>query len=194
MRGPLNHVAKNRHWLARVEMLFGYHVPTLVRTELLRRFPRWYAHWAMRPIAAGLNITDNCNMRCVMCNSWRSHSADELTTDEWKQIITQLRDAGVRFVGFAGGEPLLRKDLSELVRHAKACGLRAELTTSGYLLDEGRAEALFAAGLGSVVISVDGVGPQYEAIRGREWARVERACEILARGFRDMPPSAADAV
>ena len=136
-------------------------------------------------MAAGLNVTDNCNMRCIMCNSWRSHSANEFTTQEWKDVLGQLRTEGVRFVGFAGGEPLLRKDLAELVAHATSLGLRTEVTTSGYLLDEARASALFAAGLGSVVISIDGVGDQYEAIRGREWQRVERACEILSKAHRE---------
>ena len=68
-----------------------------------------------------------------------------------------------------------------IVAHASSLGLHTELTTSGFLLDDARAKALIAAGLSAVVISIDGVGPEYEAIRGREWARVERACELLAR-------------
>jgi MoaA/NifB/PqqE/SkfB family radical SAM enzyme len=162
-----------------------YHAPMLLGVELIRRIPSLYPKVALRPLYAGLNVTDNCNMRCIMCNSWRSHSADELTTDEWKGVIRQLRDAGVRYAGFAGGEPLLRKDLAALIAHAARLGLHTEVTTSGYLLDEARAQAYLEAGLKSVVLSLDGVGAEYEAIRGREWARVERACELLARANRD---------
>ena len=184
-RLPVHRKASQGSWASRLADVAAYHLPMLLRTELLRRVPSLYPTWGMRPVTAGLNITDNCNMRCIMCNSWRSHSANEFTTQEWKDVLGQLRGEGVRFVGFAGGEPLLRKDLAELVAYATSLGLRTEVTTSGYLLDEARANALFAAGLGSVVISIDGVGEQYEAIRGREWQRVERACELLSKAHKE---------
>ena len=177
-------MSKARRLLTQLRNALTYYAPLMVKAEVIRRVPSAYAWLPMRPLYAGLNLTDNCNMRCIMCNSWRSHSAEELTAQEWKDIIRQLKDQGIRFVGFAGGEPLLRKDLPSLIAYATSLGLHTELTTSGYLLDEARATALFAAGLKSVVISIDGVGEAYEAIRGREWRRVEQACEILARVHR----------
>ena len=177
-------ISNVRRLVNQLRNVLTYRLPLMVKAEVIRRVPSAYTWLPMRPLYAGLNVTDNCNMRCIMCNSWRSHSAEELTTQEWKDVIRQLKDHGIRFLGFAGGEPLLRKDLPSLIAYATSLGLHTELTTSGYLLDEARATALFAAGLKSVVISIDGVGEAYEAIRGREWRRVEQACEILARAHR----------
>ena len=173
-----------RVWILRLWNALTYDLPMLVKVELSRRVPTLYPRLSMRPRYAGLNITDNCNMRCVMCNSWRTTSREELSTGEWKAVIRQLRDEGIRYVGFAGGEPLLRKDLPELVAHATTLGLHTELTTSGYLWDEARAQSLVNAGLKSVVISIDGVEEGYEAIRGRQWSRVEHACTLLAQAKR----------
>lgn len=174
---------KAPRWLRWVRNALAYHGPMVLKVEAARRVPR-LSGITLRPLYAGLNITDNCNMRCIMCGSWRDRSKDELTTAEWKAALRQLRDERVRYVGFAGGEPLLRGDLAELVADASSLGLHTELTTSGYLLDDARLESLLRAGLQATVISIDGVGPAYEAIRGRPWDRVERAVELLGAAHR----------
>jgi molybdenum cofactor biosynthesis enzyme MoaA len=74
----------------------------------------------------------------------------ELTTDEWSCVINEAAGLGVLQIGFSGGEPLVRRDLAELVRTARAARLYTNLITSGVGLDEKRTRELRDAGLDSV--------------------------------------------
>ena len=58
----------------------------------------------------------------------------ELTTEEWKKVLTELAEIGVLQIHFSGGEPTARKDLVELVQHASDVGLYSNLITSAVLL------------------------------------------------------------
>jgi pyrroloquinoline quinone biosynthesis protein E len=78
----------------------------------------------------------------------------ELTTAEWKRVFTEARALGVLQLGLSGGEPLVRKDLEELTAHAHDAGLYITLVTSGVGFTRPRAEALKAAGLDHVQISI----------------------------------------
>lgn len=170
--------------LKRLRTVFAVHLPILVKSELLRRFPSLWGRVRLRPTAAWLNPTDNCNMRCIMCNQWRETKTDELTTAEWKDLLRQLREVGIDKVGFNGGEPLLRKDIVELIAEVSRLGMTPALITSGFLLDEKKLEDLIAAGLKHVTVSIDGVGDEYEKIRRREWPRVEAAARRVAEAYR----------
>jgi pyrroloquinoline quinone biosynthesis protein E len=84
----------------------------------------------------------------------------ELTTDEWKKVLTELAEIGVLQIHFSGGEPTARKDLVELVRHATDAGLYTNLITSAVLLTKDRLSALADAGLCHVQISFQGNEPE----------------------------------
>jgi len=79
---------------------------------------------------------------------------EELSTDDWKRVLTQARELGVLQLGLSGGEPLVRKDLEELATHAHDLGLYTTLVTSGLGLTPPRAEKLRHAGLEHVQISL----------------------------------------
>lgn len=79
----------------------------------------------------------------------------ELLSDQWKDFITLLADEGVFAVTFAGGEPLLRPDLEELLAHSKEKGLFTSLHSNGVAPEE-RIQALVETGLGAVYIRLDG--------------------------------------
>src|SRR5437867_11793242 len=72
---------------------------------------------------------------------------EELSTDDWKRVLTQARELGVLQLGLSGGEPLVRKDVEELAAHAHRLGLYTTLVTSGLGLTRSRAEKLREAGL-----------------------------------------------
>jgi pyrroloquinoline quinone biosynthesis protein E len=76
-----------------------------------------------------------------------------LTTDEWTRVIREAAALGVLQIGFSGGEPLVRRDLPELVRTAREADLYTNLITSGVGLDDDRVGALGDAGLDSVQLS-----------------------------------------
>jgi len=71
------------------------------------------------PPRMDLAITYRCNNNCYFCYTGGPRKAAELSTKEWKKALDKLWESGVPQVVFTGGEPTLRKDLVELVAHAK---------------------------------------------------------------------------
>lgn len=131
------------------------------------------------PKWATFNITDNCNSRCITCGAWRQKSTNELTIDEVTDILGQLRNLDISSVGFAGGEPLLRKDLLELVQKSKEFGFEhISIITNGLLLNERKAEMLIESGISAMGISIDGIGETHDMIRGIKGA-YERSSAAL---------------
>lgn len=100
-------------------------------------------------------LTYRCPLHCPYCSNplEMSRAEAELGTDDWKRVFTQARDLGVLQLGLSGGEPLVRKDLEELVAHARQEGLYTTLVTSGLGLTRQRAERLKAAGIDHIQIS-----------------------------------------
>ncbi|MBI5182949.1 MAG: radical SAM protein [Nitrospinae bacterium] len=162
--------------------LLGYYLPTAIKGEISRHFPSYLLRQPIRPRTAGLNITDNCSLRCIMCNGGRNYSKDELDTEGWRDILRQLKEVGIRQVGFTGGEPLLHKDIVELVRYTNNLGLRVGIVTNGYLLTEKRAIELIEAGISNISISVDALGETYDYIRGVKggFEKVHHACNTIS--------------
>ncbi len=108
-----------------------------------------------RPFSLLAEITHRCPLHCPYCSNPLQLSAAnaELTTNDWKRVLTEAADLGVLHVGFSGGEPLQRPDLVELVSAARAAGLYTNLITSSLGLNRHRAEELKRAGLDSIQIS-----------------------------------------
>ena len=66
------------------------------------------------PMFCGHKLTYNCNLHCKMCPFWKRNAKDSSTAQE-KMILRQIHDSGVCAIAFEGGEPLLRKDLVEIL-------------------------------------------------------------------------------
>jgi pyrroloquinoline quinone biosynthesis protein E len=109
---------------------------------------------APRPYALLAELSYRCPLHCPYCsNPTHARNDGELTTDEWRRVLCEAAELGVLQVGFSGGEPLVRRDLAELVRGAREAKLYTNLITSGVGLDESRASELREAGLDSVQLS-----------------------------------------
>lgn len=92
-----------------------------------------------------------------------------LTFEELTRLVGLFQQAGVQRIRLTGGEPLLRKDLPELVRQLKGLGLaELALTTNGLLLSK-QAQPLFDAGLDRVTVSLDAVDRTiFQSLAGRD--------------------------
>ncbi|MDQ6698065.1 MAG: radical SAM protein, partial [Actinomycetota bacterium] len=136
----------------------------------------------VRPLVAEVFITENCNLRCVSCACWRETTRNELTTEEWKETLRQLRELGVLKVNVTGGEPLVRHDCIELLAYATDIGIpNLHLNTNGLLLDQRRVAAVLDAGVRSFNISVDGSDADaHDQIRGRRGAFAETVAHLRA--------------
>jgi len=137
-----------------------------------------------RPILGTLIVTYRCDLACSMCDlPLRGDRGRELGTDGLKGVLDAMVDLGVLGVGITGGEPLLRKDLVEIVRHGTRRGLLVHVNTNGTLVTKDLARALGDAGLGSVNLSLDGPTAEvHDRLRGRagSFERVLRAAARLS--------------
>jgi radical SAM protein with 4Fe4S-binding SPASM domain len=93
------------------------------------------------PIGAGLELTFRCNLACIHCYvnlpaADRDAKARELTTDEWCRVLDQCADAGVLYLTFTGGEPLLRPDFCEIYEYAHEKGFVLTVFTNAILIGE----------------------------------------------------------
>ena len=108
------------------------------------------------PLGMTAELTHRCPLHCPYCSNPLELLArdKELTTEQWKEILTQARDLGVLQIHFSGGEPLGRPDLPELVEHTAALGAYVNLVTSGLGLTEERLTDLMDRGLNHIQLSV----------------------------------------
>ncbi len=120
------------------------------------------------PLAILAEITHRCPMRCLYCSNpvELERSSQELSTDEWIDIIGQAAAMGVLQIHFSGGEPTARKDLPQLVQAATDAGLYSNLITSAVLLDQPLIQTLAKAGLAHAQISFQDVDQRGEIIGG----------------------------
>lgn len=108
------------------------------------------------PYRMDLALTYRCQNDCAHCYNIRPRAMPELSTLEWKQALDRVWAAGIPHVVFTGGEPTLRPDLPELVAYAEHLGQISGLNTNARRLAEpGYIEALVAAGLDHVQITVE---------------------------------------
>ena len=114
-----------------------------------------------RPYLLLAELTHRCPLHCPYCSNPSNYPAgQELGTAEWERVIGEAAEMGVLHVGFSGGEPLLRCDLSQLISTARTAGLYTNLITSALGLNESRAEELQRAGLESIQISFQSDQPE----------------------------------
>ncbi len=116
-------------------------------------------------------------------------SRDELSTEELKKVLGEIAQIGPEaMVVLTGGEPLLRKDIEELARHATSKGLMVVVGSNGLLLTPERIEKLKNAGVAGVGLSVDSLDPDWhDAFRGRKGAWIKTMASIDACVAAGMP-------
>lgn len=110
-----------------------------------------------RPIISlRLSITNRCNINCLYCHhDGMMPSNNEMTSDEIFQILKIAKTLGVEKIRFSGGEPLIRKDIVEIIEKTASLNFKdISITTNGILLAK-YAEDLFNAGLTRVNVSFD---------------------------------------
>lgn len=132
------------------------------------------------------NFTKQCNLNCIHCyaNAGNRKDPGEMDTAAGKAMIRDLADFKVPVLMFSGGEPLMRQDLFQLIGFARELGLRIVLSTNGTLITEAVAREISDNGLAEVGISLDGIGANNDAFRGKKGAYEEalrgiRNCKAL---------------
>lgn len=106
---------------------------------------------------------NQCNCRCVMCDIWRIREAQEITPADLEPQLDSLRELGVRWTVFSGGEPQLNEKWTFLAHMLRLAGSRVTLLTAGLLL-KAQAQAV-AESVDDVIVSLDGPPAVHDKIR-----------------------------
>ena len=108
-----------------------------------------------KPLWLLAELTYRCPLQCPYCSNpvEIAKYQNELSTEDWFRVMQQARAMGATQLGFSGGEPLVRKDLEELIAEARRLGYYTNLITSGVGMDEERVKAFKEAGLDHIQIS-----------------------------------------
>ncbi len=101
-------------------------------------------------------LTYSCPLQCPYCANPIDFARikSELNTEDWLRVLSEARAMGAVQLGFSGGEPLVRPDLTELVKHARQLGYFSNLITSGYGMTEAKIVELKEAGLDHIQVSI----------------------------------------
>lgn len=139
------------------------------------------------PIDAMIVLTERCHLRCQQCYLVEN-PRPEMSTDEIKDTLKQLSQAGTLSVTFTGGEPLLRTDIYELIEVAKNHGFLVRLFTTATPCNPDRSARLKQAGLHSASISLYAAEPaihdEITQIPGSFAKTIEGAKNLMEVGVR----------
>ena len=120
------------------------------------------------PSVYWLDITRECNLRCVMCPQSKGLKplSPKMPLDLFKRIIDDVCESRPLVKLYMTGEPLLHEDLFEMIDYASAAGCRTGVHTNGTLLTADVSERILSSGLSFLSFSFDGCSPQvYEQLR-----------------------------
>lgn len=131
-------------------------------------------------LRATIEPTLRCNLNCKMCPFWRTDikgenqetaiqmMAREISLEEQKYVVDQLKNMRCREISITGGEPFIRRDVGELVKYIKSKGINCLITTNGTLINDSDAKNIVSCGLDTLSVSVDGPKKLHNSIRGGE--------------------------
>jgi MoaA/NifB/PqqE/SkfB family radical SAM enzyme len=136
------------------------------------------------PLVVSWNVTLRYNLKCSHCyiNAAERKLPDELSTDAAKMLIHQIAEVSRPLLILSGGEPLLRKDIFELIRYGAERGLKMAMGSNGMLINDRIARKLKEAGINTVFISIDSSIPErHDEFRGVKgsWKRAISAIDAL---------------
>ncbi len=166
--------------------------------ELVRTGRRFRPQTTDFPPMVMVDTTTRCNLACAHCpNSILAEDTSwlgDMDTDVYRKIVDEIADENPDTLlrPFDGGEPLMRKDLGDLISYAKDRGIRrVSINTNGLLMNRNRANELIHAGLDDVEFSIDGFSAEtYEKIRGsKHYDRLIGNIEEFLRLRSDLRPS-----
>jgi MoaA/NifB/PqqE/SkfB family radical SAM enzyme len=133
-----------------------------------------------KPVWCMWQVTYRCNFRCAFCSYWK-YEVDrdsELSPQEFEIGARKLKQIGTMMISLAGGEPLLRDDLPDIVRALSPYHF-VFVTTNGWLMTPEKARALYDAGVYGVSVSIDFADPKkHDERRGTKGAH-KRALNAL---------------
>ncbi|MFX1381360.1 MAG: radical SAM protein [Promethearchaeota archaeon] len=132
-----------------------------IKYKILRNLGLSYVKRILRvikgPVFVSIFFTRDCNLDCDYCVTSKNPKKSDLSITQWKNIITQLYNQGCRFITIYGGEPTLRQDLGDLIKHCIDLKIYTHVVTNGTLLNEVLLEKFASYGYLLLGISIDSI-------------------------------------
>ncbi len=127
------------------------------------------------------NLIRRCNLTCKHCYSISADTnfPGELSYEQVCTVMDDLRDFRVPVLILSGGEPLLRPDIYDIAKRAKAQGFYVGLSSNGTLIDEKNIDKIAECDFNYVGVSLDGLGATHDKFR-----RLDGAFEASLKGIR----------
>jgi len=147
-----------------------------------RRVARWLDGETIYPIYMELSPSGACNHRCTFCAlDYMQYRPSFLKTEIVKERLSELGRLGLKSVMMGGeGEPLIHKDMAEIILHAKSCGIDVAITTNGVLMTRAFAEKALKS-ISWIKVSLNaGTAETYAAIHRTKPEDFERVLANLA--------------
>jgi radical SAM protein with 4Fe4S-binding SPASM domain len=120
------------------------------------------------PLKISLNITKECNLRCKHCLSSADYAdSNELTKKQLFDLFDQMLEIGSFFITIGGGEPLIRKDIFDIISYARDHYISVSIVTNSLLINKETALRLNSLNLNTITISIDGFEKNHDYIRGK---------------------------
>ncbi len=138
-----------------------------------------------RPALVSWNLTKKCNLKCPHCYMSAGEKAEnELSTGECLDLIDEMVGLGTEMLILTGGEPLLRRDIYDIARHASSKGIWVVMGTNGVLVNDHVAAKMVECGVKGVGISLDSIDPgKHDSFRGGPdaWKHSVRALDTCRK-------------
>lgn len=134
-------------------------------------------------------LTHRCPLQCAYCANpvEMVRPTEELSTAEWLDVIDQAAEIGILQLHLTGGEPMARRDLTDIIAHAARRGLYTNLITSGVLLTDKAMAQLMEAGIDHIQLSFqeasEEAGDRFGGYRGGHARKLEAAQRIREAGL-----------
>lgn len=124
---------------------------------------RWYARCLLRnlPTFVNIEVTKRCNAKCRFCDYWKENEHNELS--DYSDLVKRFRPV---VLALSGGEPLVRKNLAEIISKLRPYCHYLSMVTNGCLLSEEKVEELSSVGVNHMAVSLDFLGREHDIARG----------------------------
>lgn len=135
--------------------------------------------------AVNLEVTNHCNIKCKMCpvSGTMKREKGFMSLELFKKVIDE--NPQLEFIlPFQWGEPLMSKDVFDMIKYASSRLIRTMLTSNATLLNEETCNKIVDSGLTRITFSIDGVGKTYTDIRGVEYSKIKDNI-LLLKKIRD---------
>lgn len=168
---PIYRKSPNQKFMKKTDLIkFGINQGI---NHYLQKISRYTGFTLCKPSQIIFDITNKCNLKCKQCFAWKTKMMKTLTIQEWVGIIKNLKNSfGPFFLTITGGEPLLRKDIREIIKFSSKNGILVNLITNGVILNKKRRKEIAYSKPYQVTVSLESINKNvHDSMKG-----VKNAC------------------